>query len=180
MLFELYREQGVSTWIEATGWSMNPGIRPGSELLVEFGAAYPGVGEIVVFVLGDTIVSHRVVGWRRHTGGRRLLTKGDAVMHFDPSLDEADVLGVVRALRHDPDSTPESSSCRGRRAVALAAISVAAWLLARVARAIPVSALARAIERLTERVAGSLMTRVVHSGAPRVNGERRDELDGAG
>jgi hypothetical protein len=160
MLFEVYREQGVSTWIEATGWSMSPVISPGNELFVEFGVGRIRTGEIALFALGDTIVSHRVVGWRGRPGRRRLLTKGDAVMRFDPVVAEADVLGAVRALRSRPDAPSQSSSCRGQRARALAMLSLASGLMGRAARTLPGAQLAGSSERLLERVAGSLLARV--------------------
>ena len=160
MLFEVYREQGVSAWIEATGWSMSPVISPGNELFVEFGVRRVRAGEIALFALGDTIVSHRVVAWRGRPGRRRLLTKGDAVMRFDPVVAEADVLGAVRALRSHPDAPAQSSSCRGRRSLALAMLSVSGGLLGRAARALPGARLAESTERLVERVAGSLLARV--------------------
>ena len=110
-LFEIYRQQAASSWIEADGQSMQPLIHPGDWMLVEFGALPTAVGEIVLFSRGDSVVAHRVVAHRR--GSAPLITKGDAEPYCDPPLGAADVLGVVRALRHGPHSPPSGAGCRG-------------------------------------------------------------------
>ena len=117
--FEVYRQQAVSAWIEARGDSMRPLIRPGAQLLVEFGATPAGIGEIALFSLRDLVVAHRVVA-RRGTGA--LVAKGDAEPYCDPPLDPADVLGLVRAVRHGHDE-PSGVGCAGRLARMIARIS---------------------------------------------------------
>ena len=120
-LFEIYRQQAASSWIEADGQSMQPLIHPGDWMLVEFGALPTAVGEIVLFSRGDSVVAHRVVAHRR--GSAPLITKGDAEPYCDPPLGAADVLGVVRALRHGPHSPPSGAGCRGPSARAIARVS---------------------------------------------------------
>ena len=124
-LFELYRERNASVWLEATGSSMLPSIRQGTSLLVDFGARRVGLGEIAIFPLGRTIVAHRVVRLRPGPDGDLLLCKGDARLEFDPPVPAREVLGAVRALRHDESGAAETAVCSGPRAVRLARISAA-------------------------------------------------------
>ena len=123
-VFGLYRDEGGRKWVEASGDSMRPLIRPGTLMLVEFGARPEGPGDIVLFPVGDTIVSHRVVGYRFRGGRPLLLTKGDAHAYFDPPVDPADVLGVVRALRRAPAGAPTQAGCADRHARAIARASL--------------------------------------------------------
>ncbi len=120
-LFQLYREQNATVWIEATGVSMLPSIRSGMWLLVEFGPPELAVGEIALFARGDTIVAHRIV--RRHRGGDVVVCKGDARLEFDRPVPVGDVLGVVRGVRRSRDGATETAGCSGPRAVRLARLS---------------------------------------------------------
>lgn len=120
-VFESYRRDPSNRWIEARGVSMRPLIAPGSWMLVEFGAMPEGVGEIVLFSLGDLIVAHRLVA--RRPGPRGLVTKGDAEPYHDRAIDAADVLGVVRALRRGPAGPISAWGCGGRSARLIARIS---------------------------------------------------------
>ena len=52
-LLERYRSEGRSSWLEATGRSMEPLIPAGSLLRVEFGALPERIGEIVLFRRAD-------------------------------------------------------------------------------------------------------------------------------
>ncbi len=116
-LFEIYRKERRQEWIQASGQSMRPLIRSGSWMLVDFGALPRGVGDVVVFARGETIVAHRVVGRLRPHDAATLMTKGDARLTFDPPLARSDVIGVVRALRRDQSSRARSIGCRGGSAV---------------------------------------------------------------
>ena len=118
--FELYRQQAISTWIEAQGGSMRPLIAPGTRMLVEFGAAPARVGDIVLFPLGDLVVAHRVVACRT---GTTLVVKGDAEPYADRPLDRTELLGVVRALRRGPSGPIIRIGCAGRSARTIARIS---------------------------------------------------------
>jgi hypothetical protein len=121
--FEVYRRQGDSVWVQAQGGSMRPWIEPGSWMLVEFGAIPAGVGELVLFPQGERIVAHRVVARRNRPGGALLLTKGDAEPYCDAPLVPAEILGVVRALRHRPNVRATRAGCRGFSARAVARLS---------------------------------------------------------
>ncbi len=122
--FELYRQNGEQAWIAARGDSMRPLIPPGARLLVAFGAQPAGIGEIVVFAEGERLIAHRVVGWRRSGP----IAKGDAEPFCDAPLEREHILGVVRALRRDPDAPASSFGCVGRVA---RAIAHASWWLGR-------------------------------------------------
>jgi hypothetical protein len=70
-LFERYRADGATAWIEATGASMDPLIPAGSRLLVEFGRAPQRPGEVIVFRRDSAVIAHRFVARRGDaTSGR--------------------------------------------------------------------------------------------------------------
>ena len=158
-LFETYRRDATTEWIQATGSSMRPLIRPGTWMLVEFGARPERIGEIVVFPLGETHVAHRVVARRRAAGSASLVTKGDAQPYRERPLAPSDVLGVVRAIRRDPAGKAVSLGCTGRSALTVAVISNtsgrAAALARRAARRLPDPASRPALR------AATALTRVV-------------------
>jgi hypothetical protein len=108
-------------------------IPTGSSVLVEFGAAGPALGDIVLADIGPHVVVHRVVD-RPVVGGRRMLVlKGDAEPRADPRIDREAVYGVIRAMRRGPRTT--TVGCAGTPAVALAISSrVAGRLGERLAR----------------------------------------------
>jgi Peptidase S24-like len=135
--FAFYRSQGQSIWIEAAGTSMEPVIRPGNLLLVDFASEKVEIGEIALFALGERIAAHRVVRRERTPQGEFLTTRGDANVHRDPPLPPANVLGVVRALRRTPEGDPETVMCHGPRAVALARASAAIGALDDAAARLP-------------------------------------------
>ncbi len=112
-LFEIYRHQAARVWLEASGTSMRPLITPGTWMLVEFGAAPIGLGEIVLFAQGEVLVTHRVVARRRRQDVGLLVVKGDAELSCDPLLHPDDVIGVVRALRSGPDGPAVDTGCAG-------------------------------------------------------------------
>lgn len=122
-VFEAYRQQAEATWIEAHGGSMRPLIRPGDWMLVEFGTVPPGLGDIVVFSRGELLVAHRVVAQRHQQGTTLLITKGDSEPYNDPLLCYADILGVVRAVRHGPSGPVSNFGCTGRSAHVLGQLS---------------------------------------------------------
>jgi Peptidase S24-like len=145
-LFQQYRSEGKSEWIQATGGSMSPLVRHGSWLLVEFGARDARVGEIVVFAAGGELVSHRVI-WRRRG---ELVSKGDANLWLDPPVSRASLLGVVRALRHDPTAAARTAACRGPRAAVIAWVSASAAWAGRLTSLLP-DVLGRPSRRLLQR-----------------------------
>jgi hypothetical protein len=121
--FEDYRREAISTWIAATGNSMRPLIKPGTRMLVEFGASAVEVGDIVLFPLGDLIVAHRIVAQRWEHGARVLIPKGDGEPYCDKPIHLSDVMGVVRALRYGADDPAANVGCVGFWARATARIS---------------------------------------------------------
>jgi hypothetical protein len=122
-LFELYRTRGASVWIEAVGSSMQPSIRDGDWLLLDFAACEAKIGEIVFFPLGQRLVVHRVIRRSLRDGAWVLETKGDARLDVDPPVHATDVLGVVRAVRAGEHGTATSAACCGARAITLATLS---------------------------------------------------------
>jgi hypothetical protein len=170
-LVESYRARGRTSWLEATGGSMGRSIPPGSRLLVEFGSLPERRGEVVVFRRGDGLVAHRVVRRLRGGDGERWAARGDNEAFFDPPLDEADVLGVVRLVRR-ADGRTEDLGAQRRRGGVIATVSWwsgrAAGAGTRVIRRVP---LRRSVRAAAERALGHLSrvpTRVVSRALPRI------------
>lgn len=119
--FEIYRQEATSRWVAARGGSMRPLIAPGTWMLVEFGATSADVGDIVLFPINDLVVAHRLVARLPRAAG--LVVKGDAEPYRDQPLDQADLLGVVRALRRGPAGPISTLGCVGRSARMIAELS---------------------------------------------------------
>jgi hypothetical protein len=97
-VLETWRRDRAQDWIEATGGSMLPLIRPGDRLLVRFGETAARRGDVIVFRHDGLIVAHRVVGGRQRDGERQLIAKGDNEPKATEDVRPADLLGVVRAV----------------------------------------------------------------------------------
>jgi hypothetical protein len=121
--FEDYRRQGTCAWIAPRGASMRPLVGTDTWMLVDFGAETFSIGEIILFPLGDILVAHRVVARRWKQDAAVLIAKGDAEPYFDPPIQPADVLGVVRALRQGIEGTAIRLGCVGWTARGIAYIS---------------------------------------------------------
>ena len=103
-LFQRYRSDRVTAWIEVTGSSMEPLIHPGNRLLVAFGERPERTGQVILCAIDGAFVAHRLVSHRFFPGPSgvpsvRLIAKGDAEAYPDRSIAPADVYGVVRAVR---------------------------------------------------------------------------------
>lgn len=103
-LFERYRADRVTAWIEAGGPSMEPTIHPGDRLLVAFGQRPERTGQVILCAVDGAFVAHRLVAHRLVGVGAgapvvRLIAKGDAEALPDRSIAVDDVIGVVRAIR---------------------------------------------------------------------------------
>jgi hypothetical protein len=170
-LFERYRADGATTWIEATGGSMGSLIPPGSRLLVEFGRAPERPGEVIVFRRDAAIVAHRLVARRGHRGRtERLIAKGDAEALPDRPIARDDVLGVVRAVG-TPSGRLVSATLGGWSGAVVARVSWWSGRVGRVARRAATRA-PRPIRPAAVRGALSLSrvpTRVVTAAMPRLD-----------
>jgi hypothetical protein len=157
-VFEAYRRDAATEWIEAQGRSMRPLIRAGTWMLVEFGARPEAIGEIVLFPRGEILVAHRVVAKRRREGTTLLVTKGDGEPYRETPLEPDAVTGVVRALRLHPGGPAVTLGCAGHAARAIALISNASGRAAalgwRAARHLPDPARSPAL------AAGAALSRV--------------------
>ncbi len=121
-LMDSYSALGRSSWIDATGRSMQPSIPEGSRLLVAFGRPAQRRGEIIVFRRGERVIAHRLVGQRRTADGMQLFARGDNELYLDPPLSEGEVLGVVRLVCL-PDGRIDDLQARPRRAAVVATVS---------------------------------------------------------
>ena len=129
--FALHRSIGARAWVEVSGSSMNPLIRTGDELEVEFGAERPRLGEIVVFWEHGRMVVHRLVQRHLTAGGEMLVTRGDASLRFDREFPADQLFGVVRACRRAVTRAAVPIAGSGSRAGAVARVSAAAgWVIA--------------------------------------------------
>ena len=106
--FDACRRNRVTTWIEATGPSMEPLIHPGDRLLVAFGARPERTGQVILCAVDGTFVAHRLVAHRTLAGPAgeplvRLIAKGDAEALPDRAIAPESVVGVVQAIRRGGD-----------------------------------------------------------------------------
>jgi len=89
----LMMADGRPVWFDGDGWSMFPVFRPGVKVRVAPWTGSLKVGQVAVFVKGDSLVAHRLLDWDE--GRQRWLAKGDTLHWFDgPVLDEH-LVGVV-------------------------------------------------------------------------------------
>jgi hypothetical protein len=137
VLFEEYRRQRASVWIQPRGASMRPLIGSATMLLVEFGATTAEPGDIVLFPLGDMLVAHRLVARQRRRGAEILIAKGDAEPYFDPPVRPGDLLGVVRAMRRSGEQTAASLARAGWAARVSYWSGRGAWVARRAAALLP-------------------------------------------
>jgi hypothetical protein len=121
--FELYRSRGERMWVDAAGGSMLPLVPAGTKMLVDFAATRARVGEIVLFPLFGLVVAHRLVRSRQGPSGEVLVTRGDALLRFDPSFPPEQMLGVVRAVVRRVDMPLEVFAVTGRGAAVLGVVS---------------------------------------------------------
>ncbi|MFL5576502.1 MAG: S24/S26 family peptidase [Gemmatimonadaceae bacterium] len=96
---ELAREvlaAGGGLWMNGSGASMLPLIRPGDRVFAEGRVGSPAVGQIVVVDRGTRFVVHRVVA----VDGGRIVTRGDASDRPDAAVTRQAVVGRVLAVEH--------------------------------------------------------------------------------
>jgi hypothetical protein len=163
LLLEAYQRDAATEWIQATGRSMIPLVRPGTWMLVEFGATPQRVGEIVIFHRDTIFIAHRVVA-RRVEGDRVLLvTKGDGEPYRETPLETGEVTGVVRGLALHREGALVTLGCAGFSGRAIARVSNlsgrGAALVRRVASHLPDPA------RRPATAAGEALARVASRGA---------------
>jgi hypothetical protein len=84
--------RGSSFSIKVTGWSMEPSIMEGEDVLIESPFGRTRTGDVVLFRMQGKYVIHRVV----FRAFDRLLVKGDALKRFDGMISEKDVIGRMR------------------------------------------------------------------------------------
>jgi hypothetical protein len=132
-LLESYRHDRAKAWLTTRGTSMLPLIRPGSSLLIEFGAN-PAIGEVILFALGGTHLAHRVVGRHRPPTSDRFIVKGDAEPYPDRAPQPAEILGVVRAVRWPNEAQSRLAGLSGRSGHLIAGTSLWSGRAARIGR----------------------------------------------
>ena len=136
-LFEAYRRDRVTTWIEATGPSMEPLIHPGDRLLVAFGARPERTGQVILCAVDGRFVAHRLVAHRIVTDPAgdplvRLIAKGDAEALPDRAIAPESVVGVVQAIRRGEERPPRSATAWMTPPSAV--VAVVSWWGGRAAR----------------------------------------------
>lgn len=77
-----------------SGTSMMPAVQPGDLLLIQH-VDFPeiSVGQIVLYVRDDRLVTHRVVEMSSVPGRPRLVTRGDRVTQNDSPVSPDELLG---------------------------------------------------------------------------------------
>jgi hypothetical protein len=84
--------------LRAHGRSMRPAIEPGDVLsIAHVDASELAIGDVVLFDRGGRLFAHRAIA----RGDRAWITRGDAHEQSDPSVPDANVLGVVTHITRD-------------------------------------------------------------------------------
>jgi hypothetical protein len=90
---------------------MFPMLVEGAALVVDHRAREHAFGEVIVFIEGNMLVAHRIVG---RDASNAYVTKGDALLHFDRHAVREDlIVGRVVALRRDGLEVPFAEGWRG-------------------------------------------------------------------
>ncbi len=96
---DLMGRAGRRGTVRVRGESMQPTLRPGQLLAVEFAPERLARGDMLIFRQGDLLLVHRLLGPARPIHGRpRLRTRGDGALTLDPPVDLDRVVGRVVAL----------------------------------------------------------------------------------
>ena len=96
---DLMGRAGRRGTVRVRGESMQPTLRPGQLLAVEFAPERLARGDMLIFRQGDLLLVHRLLGPARSIEGRpRLRTRGDGALSLDPPVDLDRVIGRVVAL----------------------------------------------------------------------------------
>ena len=96
---DLMGRAGRRGTVRVRGESMQPTLRPGQLLAVEFAPERLARGDMLIFRQGDLLLVHRLLGPERPINGRRRLrTRGDGTLALDPPVDLERVIGRVVAL----------------------------------------------------------------------------------
>ncbi len=96
LLREALAQEGRFLW-PLRGISMAPTLPPGCQIEIVPLPSRVHLGDLVVFVAGDTLVAQRLV----HRSGGYWITQGDGQVLPDRPLDPDQVVGVVTAAYRD-------------------------------------------------------------------------------
>ena len=156
---DLIREEmahGTTFRFRVISGSMAPLIAAGDEIVVEqAGADRLRRGDIVLYTVGGTFHTHRLLARRRHGRATLLMTKGDASLNPDQPWREEQLLGKVATIRREDQTIDlEGGKWRAMNRLLgiLAVLQVAAF---RAARRVKVAI----IGRCPELVEGNRRTR---------------------
>lgn len=94
-----WRQAGEEHLIPIIGKSMRPLIQPGNQVLIKHGFANVRRGDVIVFLLQERMVAHRLLSIYRDGSKTMFVTKGDNNSYFDPPLDADQVVGRVLRIK---------------------------------------------------------------------------------
>ena len=106
--FPVLRElaQDAPLPLTVSGASMVPSLKPGQRVLVEACRFY-FPGDVLAFRSADeTLVIHRLLGYRFGIRQSRLVTCGDAAPHCDAPIKAEQVIGKIVSIEGTPWRTP--------------------------------------------------------------------------
>jgi len=128
----LLRRAGGTLECRFGGGSMRPAIPSPSRLRIGFaGEPRCGVGCVIAYMAGDTVMVHRVVYRGRWRGARgHLILCGDRLVIPDLPVDERWILGSILAVQKDGVWSPPGPSYRPLPA------RIAAFILSRLTGAL--------------------------------------------
>lgn len=108
-----------------SGTSMTPAVQPGDLLSIQhLDFQEISIGQIVLYVRDDRLITHRVVGKSSFPGAPRVVTRGDRVVQNDSPVSPDELLGRVTFVERggrrfqpvDHPDVPRQLLCRMLRA----------------------------------------------------------------
>lgn len=152
--------------LDVSGTSMLPTLSPGDAVQVRLGGTRRRLGDILVFVQGDSVVVHRYLGPARDRGGRLCLrTRGDGRCVLDSPLPPQDLIGRVEAVRRE-GAWFDLDGTRARGYAAAVAFHDLTWALAahlaRLGRTRGIGAAVERLDRVLLKCVDRLLFRRLH------------------
>lgn len=100
---QVMSETGDRAWIEMTGHTMFPVLRPGDRLLIALDNAGLQPGDIAVYRRRGVLVAHRLLCAGRRLDGPCWLIQGDNANKADAPVGDDEIVGRAVAVERDGD-----------------------------------------------------------------------------
>jgi hypothetical protein len=98
LLKEIAKKGSIT--LKCRGRSMGYSVRDGDFMEVHYIPHEDiGLGDIVLFMKQDTLLSHRVIKVVRKKSGVQFVVKGDALLDIEGNIQESEIIGRVEKVR---------------------------------------------------------------------------------